>query len=109
MASAVDVVDQRHLAGDPFDDLLERGEGERAPALQVEQAAPGIEELERLGAGFDLTTEVGNGDVGDPVEEHGEPFGIGVAPGQELVEVLGAAALDEVGGESPGRASEADD
>ena len=42
-------------------------------------------------------------------KEHGEAFGVAVAPGEQVLEVLGAAAFDEIGGEGPGGAAEAED
>ncbi len=108
MCRVADVVDERYLAPQPFDDLQDRRQGELAPAAAVEQAAPGVEELDRLRPGVDLAFEVKGRGLGDHVEEPGEALRIAVAPSQDVAEGLRGPALDEIGGERPGGAAEAE-
>ncbi len=104
----MDVVDERHPAAQAVHDLAQRRQRQAAPALGVEQTAPGVEQLQRLRAGLDLAAEVGERGVGDAVEQQREPFRVAVAPRQEMLEVTRAAAFHEIGRERPGSAAEAD-
>ena len=111
MGAAVEVIDQRHPGAGlahGAEDPQHRRLGDRPPARQVEQAAPGVEQLERLGAGAHLAAQVRDGGPGEPVEQLREPRRIGPAPAEEVAEALRRPALDQVGRERPGGAREAD-
>src|SRR5690606_30649405 len=79
-----------------------------AEAAGVEQPAPGVEELDRLRAGLDLAEQVTRRDRGELLQQPREAGRVVPAPRQQVAEALGGTALDEVGGEGPRRAAEAD-
>ena len=105
--------DHRHLApvvlaDQPRDDLLHIGQGELLVGRRRQVAAPGVEDLHRLGASLDLPVEVAGDRLRQLVEQGVHGLRVVVEHGLGLAEVLARAALDHVGGQGPGAAGEAD-
>ena len=108
VGAAVEVVDERHAPAQAVEDGEDGRQRDLPPAREVEQAPPGVEELDRLGAGRDLRAQVGERGAGEALEEAAQAFGVGPAPAEEVRELLRGAPFDQVGGERPGGAAEAD-
>ena len=103
-------VDHRHV-GDLLqggDDPLDIGTGEVAEIAGGQDPDPGIEDLQGLGPGRHLALEIGDGAVGDLVQQLAVEGRVLVHHplGQQIV--LGGAALDQIGGQGKGRPGKTD-
>ena len=76
--------------------------------LRVQDAAPGVEDLDRVDARLDLHQQVVGDLVGQLVQQARQQRRVGVEHRLEVPVVLGAAALDHVGRQRERRAGEAD-
>jgi hypothetical protein len=89
-------------------DAFRRGECEGVEIGPLQRPGPGIEYLHDLGAGLDLGRQIGDGRVGQPVDQRRKGRGIGRLQRVRGPLVGGAAAGDHVGRDRPGRAGKSD-
>ena len=94
---------------DALDELGGGGEAVLAIVGDGEGAGPGVEDLDAVGAGFDLLLRVGDEDGDELLHEQGPGAVVGVHHLLGFDVVARAAAFDHVAGEGEGRAAEADD
>ena len=73
-----------------------------------QNAAPGVEDHDRLGAGIDLGIQIVTDRVSSDREHGVHQVGALVEHGLDLTEVVAAATLDHVAGQRPGAAREPD-
>ena len=105
--------DHRHLAAlvvadQTIDDALHVAQGKLRVGLRRQGAAPGVEDLHRLGAVADLGVQVVGDRAGQLVEQGMGQLRAAVDHALEVAEVLAGAAFHHIGGERPGAAGETD-
>ena len=94
---------------DALDELGGGGEAVLAVVGDGEGADPGVEDLDAVGAGFDLLLRVGDEDGVELLHQERPCAVVGVHHLFGFDVVARAAAFDHVAGEGEGRAAEADD
>ena len=82
--------------------------GELVVVPRAEDAGPGVEELDHVGAGVDLRRDVGGEALGEALEQRVPDLGLAVHQLLGGEEVAAAATLDEVARDRERRAAEAD-
>ncbi|RMU66035.1 hypothetical protein ALP29_05221, partial [Pseudomonas syringae pv. avii] len=112
-AAALGEHDHRHFTAFVFadqaaDDLAHVGQGELLVRRRRQVAAPGVENLYRLGARHDLAVEVGGDRLRQLVQQQVHGLRVVVEHGLGLAEVFRRAAFDHVGGQGPWAARKAD-
>ena len=105
--AALGVDDDWEILGQRGDDLPDPAQRGRLIILAGDDAAPRVEELDRIGAGADLHLAVVDDRGRDLLQERVEQRPVGVEEGLDADVVVRAAALDHVGGERPWRTGEA--
>ncbi|GAA3496505.1 hypothetical protein GCM10019016_036060 [Streptomyces prasinosporus] len=109
LAGAHAEVDARDAVPGDRAEHLRRGGQHRAPVVgRGERAGPGVEQLDRRGAGLDLDLEERGGDVREAVEQVGPQLGVAVHHRLGVLVRAGRAALDQVAREGERGAREAD-
>src|SRR6185369_660682 len=83
-------------------------QGELLVVFTRELARPGIEELNHLRAGFNLRVQIEDDRVRDLIQKRVKRIGFGVHHALDLSVVSGAAPLDHVSRQSPGRTRKSD-
>jgi hypothetical protein len=110
MRSVVHVEDERRSAPvQPGRDLLVDGQDEAPVVPRAEQARPGVEELDHLGAGLDLGVEVHDGQVRQPAQQGPQHVGLPNHHPLQAREAARTPTLHQVTGQrerSPGEADE---
>ena len=110
-AGAVGVEGERRTrVGRPHlvDNLLDVRLGPLLPHVRGELPAPGVEDLHALRARVDLVPDVVAHGVRNLAQDRLENLGLRHGHGLDRLVRGGAAALDDVGGEGPGRADESE-
>ena len=95
-------------SADRLQHVLKVGADEAFPIGAGQQARPGVEHLHRVGARFALADEVARHEPGEAPEQVVEGRRLRGRERAQGREVLHPPPLDEVGGEGPGRAAEAE-
>ena len=88
--------------------LADVGQRELVVSIMGQHTAPGVEDHDSLGTGFDLRVEVGDDGLGGYVEDVMHQVRATVEQTLDLAVVVRAAAFDHVAGEGPRAAGEAD-
>ena len=108
-SGAFGVENDREIGRECRDDVanpLERG---RFVVGAGDDAAPAIEDLNRIGTGGDLRAKIRDQCGGEFFEEGVEGGAVGMKEEFDAFEFIGAAALDHIGGEGPRRAAETEE
>ncbi len=110
LAGADAEVDARDPApGDRLEHLGRRGQDGAPVVGRGQRPHPGVEQLDRGGAGLDLHGQEGRGDVREPVEQVGPQLRVAVHEGLGVLVIARGAALDQVAGEGEGGSGEPDE
>ena len=107
--AALGEIDHRHPGtADRLDDLLHIGQGEFPEAGLIEDARPGVEQLDRLGPGVDLGPAVVDHRGGNLPQQLVEQFRPGKTPLLGHLEIFRTSSFHHVGRQGPGRTAKSD-
>src|SRR6266404_4505234 len=107
MLGGFGVINHGDRTAEAGDDFLDRREGELFVVVQIQFAAPGIEQLNGGGSGGNLRFEIGNRCLSNAMKQQVEGFGLAVEKTFDGGKTFLGFAFYHVGGESPGSTGEA--